>query len=473
MTNRLTALDAAFLDLERSGGPMHVGSVMVFEPGDTTADPEQLVQHITNRLQLVPRYRQRLHPVPGRIANPIWADDPTFSASNHIRRSAIPRPGSAAQLNDLVARLMPRRLDRNRPLWEVYVVDGVQDNRLALISKTHPALVDGRRSIDLLQAVLEDDPESVPVVTQHSWQPVPAPGRAGLIWGVVRDVPKTATTIVRAIRQRHDPDAAKRRAQHVTDAVRAARPVAPIAPLNPPRIGSHRRYTTYSCDLPTLRRIRDSLQSRFCSIEAPRRATVNDVVLAVLAGGLRNWLLLRQWPLQSGSVVRALVPVTVQLAPEESAELNDSSVQVQWVDLPVGESSPLVRLQRIAFQLSPHSNSAHAVGAAALTEAGNFIAPTVQALGLRAAYRLSHRLFNIAIVNVPGPQKKLYAAGLALTDMFPVLPVIANQALAVGVTSYRGNVNFGFHGDRDAMRDLDRFVACVNDSVEELSALSG
>lgn len=471
MSYRLTALDAAFLDLERTGGPMHVGSVMVFEPRETPLTASLLIDHIRSRLAYVPRYRQRLHPIPGRLANPVWSDDPNFSFENHIRRSSIPKPGSADQLNDLVARVMPRRLDRSRPLWEVYVVDGLRDNRLALISKTHPAMVDGRRSVDLLQAVLDDTPAS-PQPPVDTWHPQPPPSRAGLLIGAARELVAKPRELITMARTSSTPSTARASARHMSDAVRTARHVGPVGPLNPARVGSHRRYTTYSCDLPTLRAIRDRGRPASGDDTMPRRVTINDVVLAVLAGGLRHWLMARQWPIRSGSVVRALVPLTVQLAPEERAVFDDSAMHVQWVDLPVGEPSPRVRLHRIAYQLSAHSDSAEAVGASQLSDAGGFIAPTIQALGLRATYRLSHRLFNIAIVNVPGPQKTLYASGLALTDMFPVLPVIANQAVAIGVTSYRGQVNFGFHGDRDSMRDLTRLVSCVNDSVDELSSMS-
>lgn len=471
MSYRLTALDAAFLDLERTGGPMHVGSVMVFEPRDEPLSPDRLIDHIRSRLAYVPRYRQRLHPIPGRLANPVWCDDPDFNFDNHIRRSAIPTPGSADQLNDLVARVMPRQLDRSRPLWEVYVVDGLRDNRLALISKTHPALVDGKRSVDLLQAVLDSSPAN-PLAPVDTWHPQAPPSKAGLLVGAARELLRKPSEIVEMVRKPSAPTSARASARQVSDALRSARRVGPIPPLNPPRVGSHRRYTTYACDLPTLRAIRDRARPVEDDESGLRRVTINDVVLAVLAGGLRHWLLARQWPVRAGSVVRALVPVTVQLAPEERRVFDDSAMKVHWVDLPVGEPNPMVRLHRIAYQLAAHSNSDQAVPASRLSDAGGFIAPTIQALGLRATYRLSHRLFNIAIVNVPGPQRPMYAAGLAMTDIFPVLPVIANQALAIGVTSYRGQVAFGFHGDRDSMRDLGRFVSCVNDSVDELSSMA-
>ena len=456
MPDRLSALDASFLYLEDSTTPMHVGGVAVFRRPRTGFDYDRLVELIEQRLSLVPRYRQKVVHVPGRLARPVWVDDPDFDVTYHVRRSALPKPGTDAQLHDLVARLMSRPLDHTRPLWETYLVEGLARNRTAVITKTHQAVVDGNGAIEIGQVIL--DVSAVPRGQAESlWMPQPEPSGLQLVIDAVAEVVQRPGELVENVRSAAlDAVATVRKIAGalggLASAVHTAVTPAPGSPLNV-RISPQRRFAVARARLDDLRAIRRMYGG-----------TVNDVVLAVISGAMRNWLLSRGEVVTAHTTMRAMAPLSVRDADSGSG----NTVSAYLVDLPVGEANPVVRLHHVSHAMRAHQESGQSVAADALVRVSGFAPPTLHALGARAASSFSRRLFNVVVTNVPGPQVPLYAAGAKMMEIFPVVPLAKGQALSIGVTSYDGGVYFGLNGDRDAMSDVDVLAAMVEESVEEL-----
>jgi len=490
--DRLSPLDVSFLYLEERTTPMHVGSVMIFEPTSGPVAHAALMRHVQSRIAYVPRYRQRVRSVPGRIANPVWVDDEHFDITFHVRRSALPRPGSARQLEELVARLQARHLDRTRPLWELTLVEGLAGGRFAVVTKVHQALVDGIHAVDLGQVVLDDSADAhepnAPV-----WRPAPEPSLVELVVGAVADSVRAPGQVLDTLRAgAGDLRAGAGRVLDVVGglAARTASKPTPRSPLNA-QIGEHRRFHLVDTDLADYRTVRSHLVGgpprRKGRAGGPARtagaaassasvaagaatgvATVNDVVLATLAGALRAWLLTRGEPVRPSSLVRALVPMSVRSDDVQATAAIGGRVSAILVDLPTGESSPLMRLHQIAYQTRAHRETGQAVDARALAGIAGFGPPTLHSLGARVASGLSRRLFNLVITNVPGPQVPLYLDGARLCSSYPVIPLARGQALSVGLTSYDGGVHFGLYADRDAMPDLDVLGQCIVDALAEL-----
>ncbi|MBM7770024.1 WS/DGAT/MGAT family acyltransferase [Actinokineospora baliensis] len=461
MPDRLSALDASFLYLEDATTPMHVGGVAVFRKPRAGFDHARLVKLIEQRLPLVPRYRQRVASVPGHLARPVWVDDPTFDVNYHVRRSALPRPGSDDQLHDLVARLMARPLDHTRPLWEAYLVEGLAEGHAALITKTHLALVDGIRTIDFGQVILEPEPFTDDHTADEPWEPRRLPGPARLVLDAVAETVQRPRELVENVRAAvGDALATTHKVADVLGTVVsaigiAARP-APAGPLTA-QVGRARRYAVAQARLDDLRDVR-----------ARHGGTVNDVVLTAVSGALRSWLLSRGQQLTASSTVRAMVPLAVRDSDGTVPGMLGNQVTAQLVDLPVGEPSPFVRLHHISHALRPHNDSGRSVAASALLRVGGFAPPTLHSLGARAAASFAQRIFSVVVTNVPGPQVPLYLGTARMTRMVPAMPLTRNQALAIGVTSYDGGVYFGLTGDRKAMSDVDVLARMLEESVEEL-----
>jgi diacylglycerol O-acyltransferase len=458
VVDRLSSLDVSFLYMETRTTAMHVGGVTVFQPPATGFDYDRLVELIAQRIALVPRYRQRVRFVPGRIANPVWVDDEDFDVTYHVRRSALPRPGTDAQLRELVGRLMSRQLDRSRPLWEIYLVEGLEGGRVGIITKTHHALVDGVSAVDIGTVLLDVTPEPRDV-GPDDWKPRRSPGALGLVGAAVSDLVKTPTHAVEAARSavvdvRATADKAASLAGGLLAGARVIARPAPDSPLNV-RIGSQRRFGMARTELDAYKRVRKV-----------HGGTVNDVVLATVAGALRTWLLTRGEAVNPTTVVRAMVPVSVR-ADVQKGELGNR-VSSYFVDLPVGEGNPLMRLHQVSFAMRGHKESGQAVGADALVQLSGFAPPTIHALGARVASGFTRRLFNLVVSNVPGPQFPLYAAGARMLEMYPVVPLALGQAVSVGLTSYDGGVYYGLNADRDAMPDVDVLAACLEESLAEL-----
>ena len=504
MSDRLSPLDVSFLYLEEPTTPMHVGSVMVFEAPAGGVDHGRLMRHVQSRIAYVPRYRQRVRWVPGRLANPVWVDDERFDISYHVRRSALPRPGTTQQLEELVARLQARHLDQDRPLWVLTLVEGLADHRFAVVTKVHQALVDGVHAIDLGQVVLDESAEEYEPPAQL-WRPSPEPTLVELVVAAVSDSVRRPQQVVETLRAGFgDVQATAGKAAEALGglavAARAATKPTPRSPLNRD-IGEHRRFAMVGTDLADYRKIRNHqlagprrrrvrrpagagaagrAEVAVASGPAPapgsaaveaatgQSTSVNDVVLATLAGALRAWLLTRGEPVRPSSMLRALVPMSVRAADPSQAGAVGSRVAALLVDLPTGEPSPLIRLAQVAFQTKAHREAGQAVDAPAIAGIAGFGPPTLHSLGARVASGLSRRLFNLVVTNVPGPQLPLYLDGARMLSSYPVIPLARGQALSVGLTSYDGGVYYGLYGDREAMPDLDVLGQCIVDALAEM-----
>ncbi|WP_270886512.1 WS/DGAT/MGAT family O-acyltransferase [Pedococcus sp. 5OH_020] len=465
MSDRLSSLDASFLYLEESTTPMHVGSVMVFDPPSEGFDYERLLQLIATRIAFVPRYRQRIRPVPGRLANPVWVDDESFDVTYHVRRSALPRPGTDEQLQEFVARVQPRALNRNRPLWEVYLVEGMEQGRFAIVTKSHQALVDGVNAVDIAHVIVDGDPGADGLVTD-TWRPSREPSDVELLTGALVDAVRRPSEIIENIRGGIvDIKAVGSRALGLatglasTLARTAARP-APQSPLNAP-VGEARRYVMIGTDLEDYRKVRNRLARGPYADDV----SINDVVLATVSGAFRSWLLTRGESVHSGTTVRAMVPVSVY---DEDARHVGGRLTACFVDLPVGEPAPSMRLHQIAFAMRQQMEGGQAVGAESLAGLAGFAPPTLHSLGARLGSAMSRRLFNVVITNVPGPQHTLYAADAKMLSTYPVMPLARGQALSIGLTSYDGGVYYGLNADRDSMPDIDVLGQSIVDSLAEL-----
>ncbi len=445
---------------------MHVGSVMVFQPPDQGFDYDRLVALITNRIAFVPRYRQRIREVPGRLANPVWVDDVDFDITYHVRRSALPRPGSDDQLQEFVARVQPKRLDRGRPLWEVYLVEGLAEGRFALVTKTHQALVDGINAVDIAHVIVDNESDQDERANE-TWRPFRSPSDVELITSALVEAVHRPSQIVDNIRGGvTDVKAVGGRALSAVGAVAStvARTAARPAPSSPlvAEIGEARRYVMVGTDLADYRKVRGRLLQGHTTDDV----TVNDVVLATISGALRAWLLTRGEAVQSATTVRAMVPVSVY--DTDDATRLGNRVTACFVDLPVGEPRALMRLHQIAFAMRQQMEGGQAVGAESLAGLAGFASPTLHSLGARLGMAMSRRLFNLIITNVPGPQQPLYVGDALMLSTYPVMPLASWQAVSIGLTSYDGGVYFGLNGDRTAMPDLDVLGQCLVDSLAEL-----
>ena len=460
MPNRMTALDASFLFMETASTPMHAGGVAVFTPPPGGFDHERLVRLIKQRIPFVPRYRQRIRDVPFGVARPVWVDDERFDVTYHVRRSALPKPGSRDQLNELVARLMSRPLDRSRPLWEMYLVEGLADGNFAIVSKSHQALVDGLSAVDIAQVML--DPTEEPAAAPgDSWRPRREPTDVELLSQAFTELTTRPAAAVEAVRDTVA-DVSKTAARFgasaagmVSAALAVARPSV-ASPLNVP-IGEQRRFATVDLSLADLKKVRAALGG-----------TVNDTVLAVVAGALRAWLQARGIGVAQGDVMKAMLPISVAISSAASGHAGGNRVSATLVELPVGEADPAVRLQQISYQLAQLEEGSQFVGADSIVNIAGFAPPTLHALGARVGSTMTSRVYNLVITNVPGPQRPLYAAGSRMVAAYPCVPLTRNQALSIGLISYDGGVYFGLYADRDALPDLDLLVTCLNESMDEL-----
>ena len=469
MSDRLTSLDASFLYLEESTTAMHVGSVMVFQPPRDGFDYDQLVDIIESRIGAIPRFRQKVRDVPGRIANPVWVDDEAFDMSYHVRRAGLPRPGSDEQLQDFVARVQPRKLDRTRPLWEVYLVEGLHDGRFAIVTKTHYSLIDGVNALDIAHVIVDavkgegEGAEPVP------WEPSRAPSSAELLTGAVIDAVRRPTQVVDLVRGGINDvlnvglRAAESAGTLLSAVARTAARPAPDSPLNA-EVGTARRWVMVSTDLDDYRTVRRRLARGAYAEDV----TINDVVLATIAGGLRTWLLGRGEAVSGPSVVRAMVPVSIY--GDDPAGMYANQVMACVVNLPVGEPGASMRLHQIAFAMRQQMEGGQAVGASSLANLAGFAPPTLHALGARLGSAMSRRLYNVMITNVPGPQSPLYAGDAKMLSTYPVMPLAKGQALSIGITSYDGGVYYGLNADREAMPDVDDLGSSILESIDELTS---
>lgn len=465
MTSRMTAQDASFYYLETSNTPMHIGSLAILEPQEGGLDYENVVRLVEKRLPEVARYRQKVREVAFGMARPVWVDDRDFDITYHVRRSALPRPGSDEQLFDLIARLISRPLDRTRPLWEMYLVEGLADGRAALFTKSHSALVDGEESLEIGQVLFDRTPEPREV-PEELWMPEQEPSDTALLVGALAGAVARPGEGVAAVRTALG-DLASTVAETVDVVGRLARTAAQSAPESPlnASISRSRRFTVVQSDLGPYRKI-----------HARYGCTINDVVLAVIAGALRYWLLSRGEPLTEATTVRAMVPMSVYTQEPEGPVGDGDTIRVHpqgevssfLVDLPVGEPNAVVRLSHISHAGEAYSRQRRRIAAQTMIRLSGFAPATMHAVGARVATGFSQRMFNLMITNAPGPQHALYLAGARVLAMYPVSPLLKTQALSVALTSYDGNIYYGLNADRDAMPDVDVLASLLHESLEEL-----
>jgi diacylglycerol O-acyltransferase / wax synthase len=451
--DRLSAVDAAFLHQESPTTQMHIGGVIVLEgpPPPFT----ELRDHVRSRLPLVPRYRQKLAAPPLGLGRQLWIDDPAFNLDYHLRHTALPRPGGDDELRRLVGRLFAQRLDRTKPLWELWYVEGLAAGRTALISKTHHALVDGISGVDLATVLFDLDPEPHPTA-RDTWQPRPEPTGAELAAASLRNAARLPFRGIEALGRVPGELAEAREAiEGLGEVVWAGLNPPPQTPLNV-RIGPHRRFEVAPASLADFKEIKDAFGG-----------TVNDVVLAVVAGALQRWFHARGLRTENLEL-RAGVPVSVRTADERGAMGNRLTQLV--APLPIGLRDPVERLRLISEAMAGVKESKQALGAQVIAGAQEFAPPTLLAQASRLNF--STRFFNLLVTNVPGPQLPLYVLGRRIEAVFPVPFLAGDRALAIAVMSYDGGMGFGLLGDYDAMADLLIVATGIEDAIAELLALA-
>jgi diacylglycerol O-acyltransferase len=452
--DRLSSTDVSFLTNESSASHMHVGAILIFE--GPAPSYEDLLDHVRSRLHLVPRFRQKLAYPPAQTGRPFWVDDPNLNLEYHVRHSALPAPGSEDQLRRMAARVFSQQLDRSKPLWELWLVQGLTRNRFALLTKTHHAVVDGVSGVDIATVLFDLNPVPEPAEQDDSWAPQPEPSTASLLVRGGEDLLQAPIRAARRLeRVVQHPESA---ARQVRDAVEAVSEVgwnfanpAPKIPLNV-EIGSHRRYAWVRSDLDHFKRVKNALGG-----------TVNDVVLAVVAGALRDWLRGRGIRTE-GLELRAQVPVSIR-ARDEHGQLGNRLAAMR-APLPVYVADPVRRLQLVTEAMRGLKQSKQALGAEVISRFNDFAPPTLLAQAARINF--STRLFNLTVTNVPGPQVPLYILGRELEDIFPIGFLPPNQALFVAIMSYNGGVNFGLLADYDAMDDVDVVAQGIEQGIAEL-----
>jgi WS/DGAT/MGAT family acyltransferase len=452
--DRLTSVDASFLTNESSASHMHVGAVMIFE-GPPPAYND-FVEHVRGRLHLVPRYRQKLVFPPVQTGRPFWSDDPNFNLEYHIRHSALPAPGSEEQLRNIAGRLFSQQLDRSKPLWEIWLVQGLERKRFATIIKTHHAVIDGVAGVDISTVLFDLKPVPEPVETDHDWVASPPPSPATMAAQGARELAESPFKLLRratsaAVHPTRTIRKAAESAEGVGEILWGMADPAPEVPLNV-EIGSHRRFFWVRSQLEDFKRIKNALGG-----------TVNDVVLTVVSGALREWLNSRGLRAE-GLELRALVPVSIRAEGEHGDAGN--RIAAMRGPLPVYARDPVERLRIVRAAMHDLKESKQALGAEVITGLQDFAPPTMLAQAARINF--STRLFNLIVTNVPGPQLPLYVLGRELEDVFPVAFLPQNHALAIAIMSYNGGINFGLLADYDAMEDVEVIADGISESIAEL-----
>ena len=438
---------------------MHVGSVLVFEGPSTSID--ELLAHVESRLHLVPRYRQRLAFPPFGAGRPRWVDDAHFNLSYHVRHSALPEPGGDEELRRLAGRLFSQALDRAKPLWELWLVDGVGDG-FALIAKTHHALVDGISGVDIATVLFDLEREPAPPLEMPAkWSPRPEPGRAVLFADALVERAEGPASLARALRDALvHPERAGAEAGRALSGLAALAAAgvagAPGSPINV-RIGPHRRFAWASADLSRLKAAKDALGG-----------TVNDVVLTVVAGALRAHLF-RRGRDPERLELKAMVPISVRADAERGALGN--KVAAMWASLPVWSEDPVETFALVHAEMGELKESGQAVGATVLTGLSDFAPPTIMSQAARLQSRL--RFINLVVTNVPGPQYPLYLLGRRMVATEPMVPLAENLALGIAIMSYDGKLFFGLNGDYEAMADIAYLASDLRVAIATLAEAAG
>jgi diacylglycerol O-acyltransferase / wax synthase len=450
--DRLTGLDSSFLHLERAGAHMHVASTSIFE--GPAPRIEEFRDHIASRLHLVPRFRQKLRFVPFGQGRPVWVDDPYLNMEYHVRQTALPAPGSEEQLRNLAARIFSQQLDRSKPLWELWLVEGLEDERFAIVGKSHHALVDGVSGVDITTVLfdLEREPANPPAMPPK-WAPRPEPTDIKLLGDALRERATSPQEFARGVRAALRGPRQVLRGVGATSKMISAGMSAPPTPFNV-EIGPHRRVAFVRSDLASLKAMKDE-----------HGGTVNDVILSAVTGAIGNYLRARGHDTEDLEM-RAMVPVSVR-AEEERGALGNR-ISAMMAPLPIWCEDSVERLHLVTEIMGDLKGSGQAVGAEILTRIVDFAPTTIASQAARL--QPAQRFFNLVVTNVPGPQFPLFVLGRQMESIFPMVPLARRQALCVGIMSYNGQVDFGLIGDYDAMADLESFGLDLENAIGELSA---
>ena len=429
---------------------MHVASTILFE--GPPPSHEEFRDHIGSRLHLVPRFRQKLRPVPFGQGRPVWVDDPHLNLDYHVRRTALPAPGSEEQLRNLASRIFSQQLDRTKPLWELWLVEGLEGDRFAIVGKSHHALVDGVSGVDITTVLfdLEKEPAE-PAVHPPKWAPRPEPTDLQLLGDALRERATSPREFTRGVRAALRGPRQVLRGIGATSKVIGAGMAAPSTPFNV-EIGPHRRLAFVRADLGQLKEVKNE-----------HGGTVNDVVLSIVTGALGNYLRARGHDTEDLEL-RALVPVSVR-AEEERGALGNK-ISAMMAPLPVWCEDPVERLRIVTSEMGDLKGSGQAVGAEILTRIVDFAPTTIASQAARL--QPAQRFFNLVVTNVPGPQFPLYVLGREMEAIFPMVPLARRQGLCIGIMSYNGQIDFGLVGDFDAMADLDSFALDLEAAVSEI-----
>jgi diacylglycerol O-acyltransferase / wax synthase len=460
---RLSTLDAEFLHLEDDVTHLHIAGVSVFEGPSPGLDG--MMRLLDSKVHLIPRYRQRVRTVPLELGRPVWVDDPHFNLAYHVRHTALPAPGGDEELCHLMGRLMSQRLDRDRPLWEAWVVEGLADERWALISKVHHCMVDGVSGVDLLSVLLDTERESE-LPEPPTWTPDPEPSEVAKVldaWsGLARGAADMAARTASGLR---DPISTIRAAARTSVGLtQIGRHLGSTPPLSiEGTIGPHRRWAFSSVSLDDVRAIRRA-----------HPGTVNDVVLAAVTGGYRE-LLLHRGEDPERAIVRTLVPVSVRT--DDGKGVLDNRVSAILYELPVGVNDPVVRLSVVHRQMADLKESAMAEAGEAVTTLGDLAPPMVVGFVSRFASRLMHRLpqrsVNTVTTNVPGPQFPLYCLGREMVAHLPFVPIAEGVRFGTAILSYNGQLAFGVTGDYDTAPDVSLLADSIAEGIDELRERAG
>jgi WS/DGAT/MGAT family acyltransferase len=458
---RLGPQDASFIYLETPSVHQHVGGVAILDPStrpDGKLTYDELLRVMGSRIHLAPRFRQKVVSPPLAVARPVWVDDPNFDLTFHVRRAALPTPQGRKELIDYVQRVFSRPLDRTKPLWEAYIIEEMENDLSAVITKVHHAMVDGLAAIDIASTMFDFSPE-VQILTPPPWEPEPEPTRADLLRDAVREqVTNPVSTLVNlGQRTLQTPSRVLRQ---VTDVVEGLLDVvgggvlAPPSPLNR-KVGPNRRFGMTEAPVQTFKDIKNALGG-----------TVNDVVLTTVAGALHRLFRSRREPTRDRSL-RAMVPVSVRTE-EESGGNRVSSI---FVDLPIGPIGAKKRLALVRDKTKHLKESHYAVGAEFIMNVGMWAPPTIHAMAARLAAR--SRVINLVVSNVPGPQIPMYIGGARLLAQYPFMPIAESVGLSIAVTSLAGTMAFGVTADWDTLPDIDVLVEGIDESLAELRKAAG
>ncbi|HWD54163.1 MAG TPA: wax ester/triacylglycerol synthase family O-acyltransferase [Acidimicrobiales bacterium] len=458
--DRLSPLDASFLHIEDGVSHMHIASIAIFEgPPPPFGD---IVDMVEAKLDLVPRYRQKVKFVPLELGRPVWVDDEHFNIEYHLRHTALPAPGGESELRKLVGRVMAQPLDRSKPLWEIWVVEGLEDNRWSILAKTHHALVDGVAGTDLLAVIMDLSPDATRPEHPSEWTPHSEPSGLELAVEAVENMVRSPYEQLRAARAQTR--LVRQLAGYVGEVASGVfalsglvRPT-PLSSLNGP-LGPHRRYAWASTSVEEIKTVRRELGGTF-----------NDVVLACITNGFRELLLARGEDTER--VVRTLVPVSVRPRDTSGKAVGDGTfenrVSAMFAELPIEIEDPVLRLAAITDQMKDLKESKQAMAGEALTSMSGFAPPMLLALGMRLATRAGQRNVNTVTTNVPGPQFPLYAAGRRMVRAFPYVPLGGQIRIGIAIFSYDGEVNFGITGDYDTTPDIDVLAHGIEDGMAQL-----